>query len=150
MVSAVQGPDGVLCAVHRTWICGSGAGKAPVDPQRMMLGPSAGGAVRLARAGEILHVGEGVETAAAAMQATGEPTWAALSTSGLRALVLPPDVRRIVILADGDDAGEAAAIAAARRWTAEGREVRVARPPRGWDMVDILAGHHTIARGAPA
>jgi len=29
-------------------------------------------------------VGEGIETCLAAMQATGNPAWAALSTSGLR------------------------------------------------------------------
>ena len=39
-----------------------GAGKAPVEPQRMMLGRCAGGAVRLALAGHDLQVGEGLET----------------------------------------------------------------------------------------
>ena len=54
-------------------------------------------------------VGEGIETCLAAMQATGHPAWAALSTSGLRALDLPDDVRDVIVLADGDDPGEAAA-----------------------------------------
>ena len=40
-------------------------------------------------AGDVLMVGEGIETCLAAMQATGHPAWAALSTSGLRALDLP-------------------------------------------------------------
>ena len=44
---------------------------------------AAGGAVRLAPAAEKLMVGEGIETVLAAMQATGMPGWAALSTSGL-------------------------------------------------------------------
>ena len=48
-----------------------GLGKAPVDPQKMMLGPCRGGAVRLAPAGDVLSVGEGIETCLAAMQATG-------------------------------------------------------------------------------
>src|SRR5215510_5525255 len=37
-----------------------------------------------------------IETCLAAMQATGHPAWAALSTSGLRALDLPKDVRDVI------------------------------------------------------
>ena len=85
-------------------------------------------------------VGEGIETCLAAMQATGHPAWAALSTSGLRALDLPKDVRDVIVLADGDEPGEAAARDAALRWTREGRRVRIARPPRGMDFNDILIG----------
>ena len=83
-------------------------------------------------------VGEGIETCLAAMQATGRPAWAALSTSGLRALDLPENVIDVVVLADGDDPGEAAAKAAARRLAREGRSVRIARPPKGKDFNDVL------------
>ena len=140
MVAAVQGADGRLAGVSRTWLRPDGTGKAPVEPPRMMLGRCAGGAVRLARAGHDLQVGEGLETCLAAMLATRQPTWAALSTSGLRALALPPEVRQVVILADGDNAGEAAAFAAAERWLNEGRSVRIARPPNGLDFADVVAG----------
>ena len=116
------------------------AGKAPVDPQKMMLGPCRGGAVRLAEPGDVLMVGEGIETCLAAMQATGHPAWAALSTSGLRALDLPKDVRDVIVLADGDDPGEAAARDCAWRWKREGRRVRIARPPQGMDFNDMLMG----------
>lgn len=51
--------------------------------------PCRGGAVRLAEPGDVLMIGEGVETCLAAMQASGHPAWAALSTSGLRSLNLP-------------------------------------------------------------
>ena len=99
------------------------------------------------RAGNDLQVGEGLETCVAAMLATGQPTWAALSTSGLRALALPPEVRQVMILADGDDAGDAAAVAAAERWR-EGRSVRIARPPRGLDFADVVAGRSGAIEGA--
>jgi DNA primase len=92
-----------------------------------------------------VQVGEGLETCLAAMLATGQPTWAALSTSGLRALALPPEVRQVMILADGDDAGDAAAVAAAERWPNEGRSVRIARPPRGLDFADVVAGRYSGA-----
>lgn len=105
----------------------------------MMLGPCRGGAVRLGEHdGGRLLVGEGIETCLAAMQATGRPAWAALSTSGLRSLVLPDTVDDIVVLADGDQPGEAAACAAAGRWSREGRRARIARPPAGMDFNDLL------------
>jgi hypothetical protein len=135
-----RGPDDVSLAIHRTFLARDGSGKAPVDPQKMMLGPCWGGAVRLAAHSGLLMVGEGIETCLAAMQATGNPAWAALSTSGLRALDLPGDVREVIVLADGDDPGEAAARESALRWQREGRRVRIARPPRGQDFNDMLTG----------
>ena len=141
MVAIVtNGRDETPLAIHRTYLAGDGGGKAPVDPQKMMFGPCSGGAVRLAEPGEVLMVGEGIETCLAAMQATGQPAWAALSTSGLRRLDLPRDVREVIVLADGDEAGEAAARDCALRWKREGRRVRIARPPQGMDFNDVLLG----------
>jgi hypothetical protein len=151
MVALVtRGVDGVPVAIHCTFIARDGVRKAPIDPSRMMLGPCAGGAVRLAPAGDVLMVGEGIETCLAAMQATGNPAWAALSTSGLRTLDLPDHIRDVIVLADGDDPGEAAACDCARRWKGEGRRVRIARPPRGMDFNDMLmARAPRTARGVP-
>jgi len=113
-----------------------------------MLGPCRGGAVRLAASGAVLMVGEGIETCIAAMRATGYSAWAALSTSGLRTLDLPDDVRNVIVLADGDDAGEAAARDCAWRWKREGRRVRIARPPWGRDFNDLLLGRVSSFGGA--
>jgi len=141
MVSLVtRGIDDAPLAIHRTFLARDGTGKAPVEPQKMMLGPCRGGAVRLGCPGDVLMVGEGIETCLAAMQATGRPAWAALSTSGMRALCLPDGIRAVTVLADGDEPGEAAAGACARRWKREGRSVRIARPPRGLDFNDLLMG----------
>ena len=141
MVALVtRGTDDMPLAIHRTFLARNCGGKAPVDPQKMMLGPCRGGAVRLAAMGEVLMVGEGIETCLAAMQATGHPAWAALSTSGLRALDLPKDVRDVIVLADGDDPGKAAARDCAWRWKREGRRVRIARPQQGMDFNDMLLG----------
>jgi hypothetical protein len=149
MLAAVtRWPSRRVIAVHRTYLALNGESKAAVDLSRMMLGPCHGGAVRLAAAGEMLMVGEGIETCLAAMQATGYPTWAALSTSGLRTLELPEGVRHVVVLADGDDAGESAAVACALRWAKEGRRVRIARPPRGSDFNDLLLGKGSRIEGA--
>jgi phage/plasmid primase-like uncharacterized protein len=133
-----RGTDNVPLAIHRTFIAHNGNGKAMVESQKMMLGPCSGGAVRLAEPRDLLMIGEGIETCLAAMQETGYPAWAALSTSGMRALDLPKSVHEVIVLADGDEPGEAAAQNCALRWKSEGRRVRIARPPKGMDFNDML------------
>jgi putative DNA primase/helicase len=140
MVALVTRGRDTPLAIHRTFLARDGGGKAPVDPQKMMLGPCRAGAVRLATPCDVLMVGEGIETCLAAMRATGHPAWAALSTAGLRNLDLPGDVRDVIVLADGDDPGEAAARDCASRWKREGRRARIARPPQGMDFNDLLIG----------
>jgi putative DNA primase/helicase len=142
LVAAVMNhqADTALVAVHRTFLSRDGLAKAPVDPQKMMLGPCRGGAVRLAPAGERLAIAEGIETGLSVMSATGVPTWAALSAGGIRSLILPPLplARQVTICADHDPAGAAAAYAAAERWHREGRQVRIAMPPeQGTDFNDL-------------
>jgi len=138
MVALVEhGPVGV----SRTFLAIDGSMKATLDPPRLFTGPVGGGAVRLALAAETLMVGEGIETCLSAMQATGMPAWAALSTSGLARLVLPAEVREVIILADHDanGAGERAARGAAARWEVEGRRVEVWMSPAvGQDANDLL------------
>jgi putative DNA primase/helicase len=150
MVALVtHGATGSPIAVLRTFLARDGGGKAPVDPAKMMLGPCRGGAVRLGEPGAVLMVGEGIETCLAAMLATGNAAWAALSTSGLRSLDLPRDIRDVIVLADGDKPGEAAAKECAQRWKREGRRVRIARPPHGMDFNDMLrAPTHFFTEGA--
>lgn len=136
----VNGKTGEPVAIHRTFLARDGSGKAAVDRPKLMLGPCRGGVVRLAEPGDVLMIGEGIETCLSAMQATGHAAWAALSAPGLLALELPAEVRNIIVLADADDAGagEAAARDCAARWKPEGRRVRIARPPQGMDFNDML------------
>lgn len=150
MVALVaRGHDGEPLAIHRTFLARDGVDKAPVTPQKMMLGPCRGGAVQFAMPVGKLMVGEGIETCLAAMQSTSLPAWAALSTSGLRALQLPAEIVEVIVLADGDEPGEAAALDAARRWKCEGRQVRIARAPTGMDFNDVLLGRASgIQEGA--
>ena len=139
MVALVtDGVTGSPIAIHRTFLARDGGGKAPVEPSKMMLGPCRGGAIRLSESNAMLMVGEGIETCLAVTQAVGNAAWAALSTSGLRSLDLPCDIRDVIVLADGDEPGEAAALDCAQRWKLEGRHVRIARPPQGMDFNDLL------------
>jgi putative DNA primase/helicase len=137
IVARIASIDGELIGVHRTWLDRTQDGRWR-RRDRAMLGRAAGGAVWLAEPADGLMVGEGIESCLAAMQATGHPAWAALSTSGLRSLELPKDVHDVIVLADGDEAGEAAARDSALRWKREGRRVRIARPPQGLDFNDML------------
>jgi phage/plasmid primase-like uncharacterized protein len=144
MVGAVTvAPGRDVVAIHRTFLTTDGRTKAPVTDAKKSLGPLAGGAVRLAAAGPVLIVGEGIETTLSAMQATGLPGWAALSAGGIRNLILPPlpMAAEVIIAADHDanGVGQDAARAAAARWLAEGRRVRIALPPEpGQDWNDLL------------
>ena len=115
-------PEVSVRAVHRTYLDVLRPAKAGVEPAKMMLGPCSRGAVRLAPHGERLALSEGIETGLAFQEATAIPTWACLSTSGLRSIVVPPDVE-IVIAADRDVDGIRAAESATDRLTSEGHRV---------------------------
>ncbi len=139
MVAAVTvWPEREVNAIHRTFLTADGSKKAQVSNPKLMLGPCAQGAVRLAPAGDELVLAEGIETALSILQATGQPTWACLSTSGLKAVLLSPEVSVVTIAADGDSAGEKAAEETANRLYREGREVKIARPPNGYDFNELL------------
>ena len=151
MVALVtRGRDDDAVGIHRTFLTRDGGAKATVSPQKMMLGPCGGGAVRLAAATDDVLVGEGLETCLAVMQATGRPAWAALSAAGLRSLDLPEHICTVVVLADADPPGEAAALAVGRRWRRQGRDVRIARPPTGLDFNDVLLGRTAEDEEGPA
>ena len=130
--------------IHRTYPASDGTGKADVPKPRMMLGPVAGGAVRLTPLGErgVLGLAEGIETGLSITEACpGLPVWAALAAGNLVHVALPPEVVRVVILADndGEGAGIRAARRAAQRHAAEGRQVWIAIPDRaGEDFNDLL------------
>lgn len=125
-------------AVQVTYLDPRKPRKAQVSTPRKSHGRIAGAAIRLAKADRYLLLAEGLESCLSAMLATDLPGWATAGTSGLRSLILPDHVTEITIAADADDAGEQAAQTAAKRWTEEGRTVRIARPPTGQDFNDAL------------
>jgi hypothetical protein len=140
MVAERLDAKGRVAAIHRTFLRYDGSGKINAEPQRADLGPAKGTAIRLSPVSEELLIGEGIETTLSAMQATGRPGWAAGSAGALPLMVLPPEVRSVTILVDGDDAGEKDAAWARRRWLGEGRCVKLWRAPKGYDFNDVLMG----------
>jgi hypothetical protein len=133
MVAAAFRPGSPMeiAGVQRTFLLADGSDKAGFEPNEMSLGNISGGVVPLAALASKLAVSEGIETGLSFMQATGISTWSALSAGGLRALLLPPEVREVLIAADPDLEGLKAARIAARRWHGEGRIVRIVKPPEG-------------------
>ncbi len=140
MVAAVQAPDRRICAIHRTFLNEYG-GKAAVSAPKMALGPLGAGAVRLAKAGRMIGLAEGIEDALAAMQICNLPCWASLGGARLARVDLPGEVREVQIFADSDDAGREAAEKAVRRFRRDGLEARAFLPPDGAkDMNEALIG----------
>ena len=141
LVAGVQDAAGDFMGIQRTYL--DGARKAALDPVRASIGSLAGGAVRLVPVlDDAVLVGEGIESTAAAVRVLGwlGGAWATLGTSGLRAVVLPASVRRVVIAADRDveGAGQKAAATLARRLKVEGRRVECWLPSICSDFNDEL------------
>ena len=144
LVAGVQDAGGRFLGIQRTYLAVDGSGKASVDPVRAILGSLRGGAVRLAESidGRLL-VGEGIESTAAAALILGwnGGVWAALGTSGLRAVEFPEHAGHVVIAADRDrkGGGQAATVKLARRLEAGGRNVEIFLPDAiGTDFADEL------------
>ena len=143
MLALVRRADGAAITHHQTFLAADGRGKAPVDPPRLFPAGASpeGGGVWFGRADPDREfvVAEGVESLLAAMAIYGAAAGcAALSAVGVRAFELPPEARRVRIVADNDRCGLSAARDAYRRWRSEGREVRVCTPDaRGGDANDM-------------
>jgi hypothetical protein len=150
MLAPIVNLDGEQTGVHMTYLRADGAGKAdlPKEFQRETRGLIRGGAIRLGAyvPDDELLTGEGIETTLSAMEIFGLPGWAAIYAGGLKTMELPPEVKRILIAADHDEAGRQCALAARDRWIAEGRMVRVKVPPvPGQDFNDVLLGRRRNA-----
>ena len=144
MVARLRSPTGRAMGIHRTYLRTDGSGKAELPGgAKMMLGACSGGAVRFGPDRPVIALAEGIETALSIGVASHLTVWATLSTSGLKGLILPPPpiAEIIVIAADHDPAGLAAAENAAARLEADGRAVSIIAPQaRGSDFNDVLRG----------
>lgn len=169
-----------LCAIHRTYLDPVRPAKldlGPGNPAKKLLAPPGHGAIRLEPADDRVLIAEGVESALACAGA-GCPVWGAYSINqicGARAtdgelsepdmdrpaLILPPSIRRVVIVRDADsevtprkpgslsnqEVVDAKLERARRRWTREGRRVAVISPPAGMDILDFANAVSANANG---
>lgn len=157
MLGAITGPTGEHLATHRTYLAQQADGtwrKAPLARAKKVLGAFAGGTIRLwrgasgrplaeAEPGETVALAEGIETALSVAIAAPElRVLCAVSSGNMPKVALPPAVSTVILCADndGDNTKTAKALAdAVARFAAEGRQVRIARPPEGVkDFNDVL------------
>ena len=142
IIAQATNAAGVVTGGQRIFLAHDGKGKAPVDKklQKMSLGIIKGSMVRLAEPidGVPLLIGEGVETALTAMQASGYPggaTLGALNPNGV-----PDGAKDVILLGENDGGKNAAGVAkTAPELLRKGIRVRVAYPPEGFkDFNDIV------------
>jgi DNA primase len=131
LVAAVCSPDGNLTGIQRTFLTDEGR-KADVAEVKLSLGRVAGGAIQLGGPTASLVVTEGLEDGLTIAQALGRSVWVSAGTAMLPRMELADETLSVVIGADGDPAGEAAANKAAHAFAAVGRKVRIMRPASGF------------------
>jgi len=140
LTAAIADPLGQIQGVQVTLLSAHGRAKASLTTPRRVIGNLMGGAVRLGEPEGELAIGEGVETMMSASSALGLPAYAALTADNLAAFVVPRGIKRLVIAADNDGAGLAAAEKLAIHTT--DCAVELALPPDGasdwnaWAMLE--------------
>jgi Toprim domain-containing protein len=124
-------PSGQVTGIHLTRLT-SGGRKAPVEPAKIMIGPSMGQPIVLAPAndGLAIDIAEGIEKGLLIQADTGAGMWAAGCAGRMPALAaaLPAYVECVTIWADRDEAGLKFARDAARVIHAKKIERTLSRP----------------------
>jgi putative DNA primase/helicase len=131
MIARVVDPYDTFLGVHITML---------PTRFRMMLAHQRGGVVRLSEASQTLAIAEGIETALSYTALTGIPCWAARSATGIEQFNPPNCVTELIIAADGDAPGMAAAKAFLARCKSFVRQIRIDAAPEGKDWNDVLTG----------
>ena len=156
MIAQVVSPEGRAVNIHRTWLKPDGSDKADLEPNRKIMKGTIpdGSAIRLARAGDLLGIAEGIETAIAASLRFNLPVWAVISEGGMQRFRPPPAVKHLIIFGDNDlnFVGQAAANVAGRDIGRAAQrekrtidvEVRIPEKP-GSDWADDMPELHQAA-----
>ena len=106
--------------------------------QRKMLGVVRLAAAKLAAVTETLAVAEGVETALAANMLGYGPAWVLGSAGAIASLPVLIGIRRLILLAENNEASRKAVARCGERWARAGREVIRVVPECGDDLNDEL------------
>ena len=119
LLCAITDLDGTVVGVNRIYLCTNG-GRADVPEPKKVLGRLHGCAVRFGVPGDVLVVGEGVETLLSIKTALPHmPCDAALTAQHLSLYEPPPRVRSLWIARDAGPPGEQAASRLIERMKAE-------------------------------
>lgn len=129
LVAALQRPDRKVVAVQVTFLRARDGAKVTMTCPRLTIGRMGAGAVRLAPAGDVLGLAEGLETALSAQQLAALPVWACLGAQRLSKVAVPAHVKHVHIFGDNDGPGREQAEKAIKRFVDMGRRVTVRFPP---------------------
>ncbi len=143
MVAPLVAPDGRMVALHRTYLTREGR-KAEVPTVKKLTGaagPLTGACIPLHKpARGCIGIAEGIETALAAWCASAVPTVAAYCAGNLAAWHFAAGAQRLVVFADADKAGRAAANTLRARALAARLQCEVLTPTTdGVDWCDVWA-----------
>jgi hypothetical protein len=149
MVAPIVAPDGRTVALHRTYLTSDGR-KADVPKVKKLTGaagPLAGACIPLHKpARGTVGIAEGIETGLPGWLGSGVPTVAGYCARQLAVWRWPTGVQRIVIFADADKAGRAAANTLRSRAMAAGLRCEVLTPTdEGADWCDVWAQHGAVS-----
>lgn len=139
LVAIVTDAGGHLVGLQRTYLTEDGRKAAVIatDTDRKpkvkySLGNVIGGSIQLGPPAASMLVTEGLEDGLTLAQALGRSVWVAAGTSMMPQMAFAPVTRAVVIGADGDNAGAAAAAKAAEAFDAAGLATRIMRPTPGY------------------
>jgi hypothetical protein len=125
LVAAVTDNSGAITGIHRTFLDPVRNAKANVASPRRALGAILGNGVRFGVVEEFAIIGEGIETVLSLKSAMQHlPMVAALSAGHLAAWKIPAGMRRLIVAADNDRAGQNAAHKLADDAKADGVKVQ--------------------------
>jgi hypothetical protein len=120
---------GDVVSVHLTLLRPDGSGKANVDPNKIIVGPSMAMPIVLAPPNDLLGLAitEGIEDALSVHQASGLGAWAAGCASRMPALAdaIPFYMDCVSILVDDNDAGRKGSYSLDRRLAANGLDAEL-------------------------
>jgi hypothetical protein len=121
--------DDTITGIHRVGLTADGR-----KIGRRMLGIVQRAAVKLDPLGEVLAIGEGVETCLAARQLGLKPAWALGSVGMISFFPVLDGVKRVRILGERDNASARAVRFCGVRWRRAGKRVEVIMPTVGDDL----------------
>lgn len=142
LVAPLVGDTGDTTAVQRIWVKNSveydgsnpqADARAALNTRKKTLGVMGNGAVRLAAAGPVLGLAEGVETSLAASQLYRVPVWATCGAARLGHVAIPDTVRSVMIFGDNGRTGHDLAERAAALWHERGMSCQIVYPPERFD-----------------
>ncbi|WP_230629320.1 DUF7146 domain-containing protein [Sphingomonas sp. Leaf37] len=148
LVAIVTDPTGALVGLQRTYLTEDGRKAAVIATEsdrkpkvKYSLGNVIGGSIQLGSPAASILVTEGLEDGLTLAQALGRSVWVSAGTSMMPQMVFHEDTKAVVIGADGNAPGEAAAQKAAAAYSALGLAVRIMRPdPPYADFNDQMMG----------